>query len=432
MTRYLPALVHAAVVPVLAVAALFVVDWPSALIVVLTLPLSRCSRPSSGGPPRRRPSVAGPRSTASRDISSTSSADFRRWSSTGGVCVRSRRCARSASAIARQTMATLRLSFMSSAALELLATLSVALVAVTVGLRLRGGKPRRVARARRDPPGARGVLADPPSRRGVPRGCRRGASPRTASWASWRWTSRRQRRPGHRRGDDRRPVPVPGGQPAGTLLRDLTLDATNGSPSSPGLSGSGKSTLLELAAGTSHSHIGDGRWRRLPILPVTQRPFLLPDSVRANLQAVRHQRRRPSPPGNGAARAGSAYGVAAGLPATDRETALGDDGFGLSAGQRAHAGRPKPAPGRQPVMSCWTSPPRIARRRVDDRCGHRRAGRRPHGHRDDESLFELVRGRGRGTSSRAIQRPRYEVVGAPLARPGPRRPAPGPRRRASR
>ena len=33
-------------------------------------------------------------------------------------------------------MATLRLSFMSSAALELLATLSVALVAVTVGLRL--------------------------------------------------------------------------------------------------------------------------------------------------------------------------------------------------------------------------------------------------------------------------------------------------------
>ena len=39
VTRYLPALVHASVVPVLAVGALFVVDWPSAVIVVLTLPL---------------------------------------------------------------------------------------------------------------------------------------------------------------------------------------------------------------------------------------------------------------------------------------------------------------------------------------------------------------------------------------------------------
>jgi hypothetical protein len=38
-----------------------------------------------------------------------------------------------------ETMATLRLSFLSSAALELLATLSVALVAVTVGLRLAAG-----------------------------------------------------------------------------------------------------------------------------------------------------------------------------------------------------------------------------------------------------------------------------------------------------
>ena len=39
----------------------------------------------------------------------------------------------------RATLATLRLAFASSAVLELVATLSVALVAVTVGLRLAGG-----------------------------------------------------------------------------------------------------------------------------------------------------------------------------------------------------------------------------------------------------------------------------------------------------
>jgi ABC-type transport system involved in cytochrome bd biosynthesis fused ATPase/permease subunit len=37
--RFLPTLVTAAVVPVLAIATLVVVDWPSALVVVLTLPL---------------------------------------------------------------------------------------------------------------------------------------------------------------------------------------------------------------------------------------------------------------------------------------------------------------------------------------------------------------------------------------------------------
>ena len=37
--RFLPTLVTAAVVPALAIATLVVVDWPSALVVVLTLPL---------------------------------------------------------------------------------------------------------------------------------------------------------------------------------------------------------------------------------------------------------------------------------------------------------------------------------------------------------------------------------------------------------
>ena len=139
VTRYLPALVHASVVPVLAVGALFVVDWPSAVIVVLTLPLLPLFAALIGR--------------------TTQEATDRRWAALQGLSghfvdvvrglptlvaygrgTRQVATVRSVSERHREeTMATLRLSFLSSAALELLATLSVALVAVTVGLRLAAG-----------------------------------------------------------------------------------------------------------------------------------------------------------------------------------------------------------------------------------------------------------------------------------------------------
>ncbi|MDN5768934.1 MAG: thiol reductant ABC exporter subunit CydD, partial [Humibacillus sp.] len=137
--RFLPTLVTASVVPVLAIATLVVVDWPSAVVVVLTVPLL--------------PVFAALIGRATADETS------KRWAalaSLGGhfldvvqglpTLVTYGRAERQVATVRevserhrRATMRTLRLAFLSSAALELLATISVAIVAVTVGLRLSTG-----------------------------------------------------------------------------------------------------------------------------------------------------------------------------------------------------------------------------------------------------------------------------------------------------
>ncbi|MGL5930897.1 MAG: ABC transporter transmembrane domain-containing protein, partial [Dermatophilaceae bacterium] len=137
--RFLPALVAAAVVPVLAVLALFWVDWVSALVVVVTLPLLPVFAALIGH--------------------QTAAETERRWralESLGGhfldvmrglpTLVAYGRAERQVDVVAevsarhrRATMRTLRTAFLSSAALELLASISVAIVAVTVGIRLTHG-----------------------------------------------------------------------------------------------------------------------------------------------------------------------------------------------------------------------------------------------------------------------------------------------------
>ena len=62
------------------------------------------------------------------------------------------------------TMATLKVAFLSSLILELLATFSVALVAVAVGLRLLGGHLEPGHRALRPHPGPRGLSSAAPPR----------------------------------------------------------------------------------------------------------------------------------------------------------------------------------------------------------------------------------------------------------------------------
>ena len=73
------------------------------------------------------------------------------------------------------------IAFASSAVLELVATLSVALVAVTVGVRLAARPPRPAHRPGRPAPRARGLLAAAPGRRRVPRGGRGRGDLREAS-----------------------------------------------------------------------------------------------------------------------------------------------------------------------------------------------------------------------------------------------------------
>jgi ATP-binding cassette, subfamily C, bacterial CydCD len=136
---YLPQLLLAVIVPVMVIAAVLVNDWISAAIIVVTLPLIPIFMALVGASTRER-----------------MDSQFRTLARLGGhfldvvaglptLKVFGR--ARAQSAAIREiteryrvsAIATLRITFLSSLILELLATIAVALVAVAVGLRLMSG-----------------------------------------------------------------------------------------------------------------------------------------------------------------------------------------------------------------------------------------------------------------------------------------------------
>ncbi len=138
-TGYLPQLVLSVTVPVAVLARLTFADWSSALIVAATLPLI----PIFGA-------LLGWQAQAATER------QWRRLSQLGGhfldmitglATLRAFGRARAQVQVVRQmadghrvaTMKTLRIAFLSGLVLELVATLSVALVAVPIGLRLLGG-----------------------------------------------------------------------------------------------------------------------------------------------------------------------------------------------------------------------------------------------------------------------------------------------------
>ncbi len=138
-TTYLPALVTAAVLPLGVGAVLLVVDWPSALVVALTLPLVPLFAVLVGL--RTRDRVREAAATEQRVAH-----HLRELVRARPVLTAFRRVdaqARTIRALSdrqrRSTMATLRVAFASALALELVATLSVALVAVLIGIRLING-----------------------------------------------------------------------------------------------------------------------------------------------------------------------------------------------------------------------------------------------------------------------------------------------------
>ncbi|PXY31806.1 thiol reductant ABC exporter subunit CydD [Prauserella muralis] len=138
-TEYLPALVTAAVVPAGVGAAVLLADWPSALIIALTVPLLPLFAVLVG------------RYTADRVSAATGT--LHRMSGHLLELVRAlpvlaafRRADAQAAAVRRvseqhrrATLSTLRVAFSSAFVLELAATLSVALVAVVIGVRLVSG-----------------------------------------------------------------------------------------------------------------------------------------------------------------------------------------------------------------------------------------------------------------------------------------------------
>ncbi|HVV13538.1 thiol reductant ABC exporter subunit CydD [Amycolatopsis sp.] len=138
-TDYLPAVVTAAVVPVGVGAAVLFADWPSAVIIALTVPLLPLFAILVG-------KYTAERSAAATDAQHRLSGQLLELVRALPVLAAFRRAEAQAETVRRvsdrhrqATMKTLRVAFSSAFVLELAATLSVALVAVVIGVRLVGG-----------------------------------------------------------------------------------------------------------------------------------------------------------------------------------------------------------------------------------------------------------------------------------------------------
>ncbi|MER6024963.1 thiol reductant ABC exporter subunit CydD [Streptomyces sp. NPDC001851] len=357
---YLPTMTATAVVPLVVVAWLCWTDWTSALIIVVTLPLI----PVFGA-------LVGMH-TAQR-----TARQWRLLARLGGHFLdvvaglptlrafgreehQTRVVGEMADAHRRATMRTLRVAFLSSLVLETVATLSVALVAVPVGLRLLGGEldlrtaltvlflapeaylPLRAAGAAFHD-SAEGIavaervfaiLDDESGEDGM--GGRRVITGRTAGRAP-----APDGRTAQLRLDEvtvhypDRPAPA---------LRNVSLTVRPGEHVAlVGPSGAGKSTLLSLllgftapgsgrvtADGTDLADVDPDAWRA-QVAWVPQRPHLFAVSVADNIRLGRPDADDAAV--RAAARAASADRFIEELP-DGYGTVLGEHGAGLSAGQR--------------------------------------------------------------------------------------------------
>ncbi len=341
VARFLPALVGAVVLPVFVVATIAVLDWVSALIVVLTVPLLPVFAALIGKVTQDRTE----RRWRALTALSGHFLDVVRGLPTLVTYGRAERQADSIRSVSEAhraaTVRTLRVAFLSSAALELLATISVAIVAVTVGLRLTYGTMDLA-------PGLACILLAPEAYWPIRRmGTEyHAAADGVAALGSVfdeldgadDLGSRTDPGTGLTAGLDTR---------SGAVLDQVTyhypgvdravLDSVSAHLPAAGLvtvtgpSGVGKTTLLELLAGLRAPTSGSVTAPQSHL--VSQRPLLITGSIRDNLTLG-----VPEPPNDGARWASlDSVGLGTdlrGLP-DGLDSPLGDDGFGLSAGQRA-------------------------------------------------------------------------------------------------
>ncbi len=157
---YLPQLFLAAIVPVAVLVAIAAQDWISALIIAGTLPLIPLFMALVGAATRER------MEHQLRSLQQLAGHFLDVVAGLPTLKVFGRAKAQIAAvgdghrpSTAVATMSTLRVTFLSSLILELVATLSVALVAVEIGLRLMGGSPRSAHRADGAGAGPRGLPA---------------------------------------------------------------------------------------------------------------------------------------------------------------------------------------------------------------------------------------------------------------------------------
>ncbi|MFL1430913.1 MULTISPECIES: thiol reductant ABC exporter subunit CydD [unclassified Nocardiopsis] len=356
--RYLPQLVLAAIVPVAVLAVVFWADWISGIVILVTVPLIPVFMALIG-----------------MHTQSRTERQWRLLSRLGGhfldvveglpTLAVFRRAKAQAALIRkvgeehrRATMGTLRIAFLSAFALELLATLAVALVAVEVGLRLLGGHM--------DYQTALLVLILAPEAylplREV--GARFHASMEGVAAADQVFTELDRRRDG---GDGDVPAPTGERSPAtGGDLRLSGVSLTYPGRDLPALSGvdltvragervlltgpsgSGKTTLLSLllrmntpSGGRVEVREPGSAWAPLESVPaddwrlgvawVPQHPYLFDVSVADNIRLGDPD--TPLERVREAARLAEADGFVSALP-DGYETRLGERGARLSAGQR--------------------------------------------------------------------------------------------------
>lgn len=138
-SRYLPQLVLAVIVPLAVGVQILTADWASAITIAVTLPLIPVFMILIGlytqGKTRRQWRVLSVLSGHFLDVV----AGLPTLKVFGRAKAQAEAVRRVTDDYRRATMSTLRIAFLSSLALELLATLSVALVAVSIGLRLVDG-----------------------------------------------------------------------------------------------------------------------------------------------------------------------------------------------------------------------------------------------------------------------------------------------------
>ncbi|ORA23904.1 thiol reductant ABC exporter subunit CydD [Mycobacterium angelicum] len=345
-TGYLPTLLLAAILTPATVAVIAVYDMKSMAIVAITLPLIPIFMVLIGMATADRSAAALAAMTTLQARLLDLIAGIPTLRALGRACGPEQRIAELGAAHRRSTMATLRIAFLSALVLELLATLGVALVAVSIGLRLLFGEMSLTA-------GLTVLLLAPdvywPLRRvGVEFHAAQDGKTAADKAFALIGEPEPQRPRGHTvtaRGAEIRLAGLSVAARDGRAPRDLTAVIEPGRVTVlTGPNGAGKTTTLQVIAGLTPPSAGRVTvagvevgeltpadwWRQLSWLP--QRPVLLPGTVRDNLLLFG--------PLDDLERACATAGfdaVLAELP-DGLDTVLGRGGVGLSLGQRQRLG----------------------------------------------------------------------------------------------
>ncbi len=341
LTRYLPAMAQAAILPLAFAVVVLPIDWMVALLFLVTAPLIPVFMALAG----LGAEAASNKQAQALGRLSGHFADRLRGLTTlklfGREAAETDGVGRASEELRLRTMRVMRIAFLSSAVLEFFAALGVAGVALYVGLTfldlvsLRGGvalsleaglfcllmapevyQPLRLLAANyHDQASAKAAVAEIEAQLGVvPLAIPAQAAPESAMAALGGVSLRRVS------------IDTPDGRP---ILIDASLDIAPGEHLAiMGVSGSGKSTLIEAIAGL-RDHRGE-IVAASPLGAVGQRPTIFAGSIADNIRLGRRDACHAAV--RLAARRAHVTDFADDLP-DGLDTELGENGLGLSGGE---------------------------------------------------------------------------------------------------